>query len=80
MHPVCDNYATRKAPTDAKWLDAQLRFHTHFTPHLRVNQVERWFALLTDKNPRRGTHRSIQAPEKTFATGSPTGTKTKPFT
>ncbi|WP_337373253.1 hypothetical protein [Mycolicibacterium duvalii] len=38
----------------------------HFTPtHSSwLNQVERWFGLLTDQKLRRGTHRSIQALEK----------------
>ena len=35
----------------------------HHTPTYAswLNQVERWFALLTDKKLRRGAHRSIQA-------------------
>jgi transposase len=50
----------------AKWLDEHPRFHMHFTPTYSswLNQVERWFGLLTDKQLRRGTHRSIQALEK----------------
>jgi transposase len=38
----------------------------HHTPTYAswLNQVERWFALLTDKKLRRGAHRSIQALEK----------------
>ena len=38
----------------------------HFTPTYSswLNQVERWFALLTDKKLRRGAHRSIHALEK----------------
>ena len=38
----------------------------HFTPTYSswLNQVERWFALLTDKQLRRGVHRTIQALEK----------------
>ena len=41
-------------------------FHMHHTPTYSswLNQVERWFALLTDKKLRRGAHRSIQALEK----------------
>lgn len=43
-----------------------LRKLPHHTPTYSswVNQVERWFALLTDKKLRRGAHRSIQALEK----------------
>ena len=57
---------THKTPTVATWLGAHPRFHIHFTPTYAswLNQVERWFALLTDKKLRRGTHRSIYALEK----------------
>ena len=73
VHLICDNYATHKTPAIAKWLAAHPRFHMHFTPTYSswLNQVERWFALLTDKKLRRGTHRSIQPWRRTFATGSP---------
>jgi transposase len=66
VHLICDNYATHKTPAIAKWLDAHPRFHMHHTPTYAswLNQVERWFALLTDNKLRRGTHRSIQALEK----------------
>ncbi len=38
------------------------RWHVHFTPTSAswLNQVERFFALLTDKQPRRGVHRSTR--------------------
>jgi transposase len=38
----------------------------HFTPTYSswLNRVERWFRLLTDKQIRRGTHRSLQSLEK----------------
>ena len=41
------------------------RFHLHFTPTYAswLNQVERWFALLTEKQLRRGIHRSTRALE-----------------
>ncbi len=66
VHLICDNLSTHKAPPVTKWLAAHPRFHMHFTPTYSswLNQVERWFALLTDKKLRRGTHRSIQALEK----------------
>jgi transposase len=66
VHLICDNYATHKAPAVAKWLDEHPRFHMHHTPTYSswLNQVERWFGLLTDKQLRRGTHRSVQALEK----------------
>jgi len=38
------------------------RFHVHFTPTGAswLNMVERWFAALTEKQIRRGTHRSTR--------------------
>jgi transposase len=66
VHLICDNYSTRKSPTITKWLAAHPRFHMHFTPTYSswLNQVERWFGLLTDQKLRRGVHCSIQALEK----------------
>ncbi|MGW6672804.1 IS630 family transposase [Streptomyces vinaceus] len=66
VHLICDNYSTHKSPAVKKWLETHPRFHMHFTPTYSswLNQVERWFGLLTDKQIRRGTHKSIQALEK----------------
>jgi transposase len=66
VHLICDNYATHKTRAVAKWLAAHPRFHMHFTPTYSswLNQVERWFALLTEKRLRRGTHTSLAALEK----------------
>jgi transposase len=65
VHLICDNYATHKSPPIAKWLGAHPRFHMHFTPTYSswLNQVERWFGLLTDKKLRRGVHTSVYALE-----------------
>jgi len=70
VHLICDNYSTHKHPTIRRWLAAHPRFHMHFTPTYSswLNQVERWFGLLTDKRLRRATHRSIQALEKDIRT------------
>ncbi|MFF2134098.1 transposase, partial [Streptomyces olivochromogenes] len=59
-------YATHKTPAIKKWLLAHPRFHLHFTPtgSSWLNLVERWFAELTNKQIRRGVHRSVQALEK----------------
>jgi len=78
VHLICDNYTTHKTPTVAKWLDVHPRFHMHHTPTYSswLNQVERWFALLTDKKLRRGAHRSIQALEKDIRDWIAHGTKT----
>jgi transposase len=68
-HLICDNLLTHKTPAITAWLHAHPRFHIHFTPTSSswLNQVERWFGLLTDKRIRRGVHKNIQALEN----GSP---------
>jgi transposase len=60
LHLILDNYGTHKTPAVRAWLARHPRFHLHFTPTSAswLNQVERWFALLTEKQIRRGTHRS----------------------
>jgi transposase len=65
VHLVADNYGTHKTPEIQAWLAKHPRFHVHFTPtgSSWINQVERWFGLLTDKLIRRGVHTSIQALE-----------------
>src|SRR5215213_5471880 len=66
VHLVADNYGTHKTPDIQAWLTRHPRFHVHFTPtgSSWINQVERWFGLLTDKLIRRGVHTSVQALEK----------------
>ena len=65
VHLVCDNYATHNTPEIKTWLARHPRFRVHFTPtgSSWMNQVERWFGLLTDKLIRRGVHTSVQALE-----------------
>jgi len=65
VHLVCDNYATHTTAEIRTWLARHPRFHVHFTPtgSSWMNQVERWFGLLTDKLIRRGVHTSVQALE-----------------
>ncbi len=60
VHLVMDNYATHKTAAIRRWLAKRPRFHVHFTPTSAswINLVERWFATLTAKQLRRGTHRS----------------------
>lgn len=66
VHLVCDNLATHKTPAINDWLAKHPRFHIHFTPtgSSWINQVERWFAFLTDQLLRRGVHKSVAALEK----------------
>jgi len=65
IHVVLDNYVTHKTSLVHRWLLRHPRFHLHFTPTYSswINQVERWFARLTDQQLRRGTHRSTRALE-----------------
>jgi len=65
VHLVCDNYATHSTAEIRTWLARHPRFHVHFTPtgSSWMNQVERWFGLLTDKLIRRGVHTSVTALE-----------------
>lgn len=62
VHLILDNYATHKTPAIQRWLLRHPRFHLHFTPTSAswLNLVERWFATLTDRCIRRGTHRSTR--------------------
>ena len=58
-----DNYVTHKTPMIRRWLAKRPRWHVHLTPTSSswLNQVERFFALLTDKKIRRGVYRSVAA-------------------
>jgi transposase len=61
LHVICDNSSTHKTPAIQRWLVAHPRVHLHFTPTYSswLNLVERWFAELTSKWLRRGSHRSV---------------------
>lgn len=65
VHVVMDNYGTHKTPLIRAWFAKRPRFHAHFTPTYGswLNLVERWFAELTNKQLRRGVHRSVRALE-----------------
>jgi transposase len=60
VHLVMDNYGTHKTPSVKGWLARHPRFYVHFTPTSSswLNLVERWFALLSERQIKRGTHRS----------------------
>ena len=62
VHLVMDNYGTHKTPSIKAWFARHPRFQVHFTPTSAswLNQVERWFATLTERYLRRGTHRSTR--------------------
>lgn len=61
VHLVLDNSSTHKTKLIRDWLAKRPRWHVHFTPTSAswINQVERWFALLTERALRRGVHGSV---------------------
>jgi transposase len=62
IHLIMDNYCTHKSSEVQRWLKPKRRsrFHFHFTPTSSswLNQVERFFALITERMIRRGTFHS----------------------
>jgi transposase len=68
LHLIVDNYSTHKSAAVQRWLkpNKRRRFHLHFTPTSSswLNQVERWFALITERMIRRGTFRSVAELER----------------
>ena len=62
LHLVMDHYATHKTEAVPRFIVRHPRWHIHFTPTGAswLNQVERFFALLTEKQLRRGVHRSTE--------------------
>jgi transposase len=61
LHLIADNYATHKHPKVKAWLVKRPRFHMHFTPTSAswLNQVERFFGLITQRRIRRGVFHSV---------------------
>ena len=68
IHLIVDNYGTHKSAVVQRWLKPKKRrrFHLHFTPTSSswLNQVERWFGLITERMIRRGTFRSVAELER----------------
>jgi putative transposase len=62
IHLVLDNYGTHRHPRVRAWLARHARYHLHFTPTYAswLNQVERWFALITQRTIRRGSFRTVR--------------------
>lgn len=61
LHLIADNYCTHKHAKVRDWLAKHPRFHLHFTPTSAswLNQVERFFGLITEQRIRRGTFKSV---------------------
>ena len=61
VHVIMDNAGIHKTALIRDWFVKRPRWHVHHTPTSAswLNQVERFFALLTEKALRRGIHRSV---------------------
>lgn len=61
VHLVVDNYATHKTPKVRRWFARHPQYRLHFTPTSSswLNQVERFFAEITEKRIRRGAFQSV---------------------
>jgi transposase len=66
IHLVMDNYGTHKTPKVKRWLLRHPEYYVHFIPTSSswLNQVERFFAEITEKRIRRGAFRSVKALER----------------
>src|ERR1700758_1146915 len=62
VHLIVDNYGTHKHSKVRTWLAQRPRYQIHYTPTYSswLNQVERWFALITQRAIRRGSFRSVR--------------------
>ena len=62
IHVVMDNASSHKTKPIRDWFAKRPNWHAHFTPTSSswINQVERFFALLTEQQIRRGAHRSTK--------------------
>jgi putative transposase len=60
--PIVDNYSTHKHARVKAWLARRPRWHLHFIPTYSswLNQVERFFGLITEKAIRRGSFGSVK--------------------
>jgi transposase len=82
VHLILDNSATHKTALIKRWLAKRPRYHVHFTPTSAswIDQVERWFGLLTERALRRGVHRSVADLERDIrAFVDATNAEPKPF-
>jgi transposase len=61
VHVVMDNYGTHKHPRVREWFARHPEYIPHFTPTSSswLNQVERFFAQITERRTRRGSFRSV---------------------
>ena len=69
VHVVLDNYGTHKTPAVKRWFLRHPEYHLHFTPTSAswLNQVERFFAAITEDRIRRGVFTSVPQLERAIA-------------
>ena len=82
VHAIMDNYGTHKTKLIRNWFAKRPRWHVHFTPTSAswINQVERFFALLTERALKREVFRSVADLEKAInAYIEATNVDPKPF-
>jgi len=62
IHCITDRPRTHSHPRIKAWLATRSRWHMHFIPTYSswLNQVERFFAMITDKAIRRGSFTSVK--------------------
>src|SRR6185437_4052805 len=79
VHLVVDNYGTHRHARVKAWLARRPRFHLHYTPTYAswLNQVERWFGLITQRAIRRGSFDSVPDLKRKINTSSSTTTNTR---
>ena len=61
LHLALDTCATHQHPKVRAWLARRPRFHLHYTPTSAswLNQVERWFAAVSQRAIKRGSFDSV---------------------
>jgi transposase len=79
IHVILDNVSSHKTPAIHRWLARHPRVTLHFTPTYSswLNLVERWFAELTNRWLRRGTHRNTNELVASIRTWIEHGTTTQ---
>ena len=62
VHLIVDNYSPHKHAKVKAWLARHPRYQMHFIPTYAswLNQVERWFGLITQRTIRRGSFSSVK--------------------
>lgn len=62
IHVIMDNASSHKTKLIHDWFAKRPNWHPHFTPTSSswINQVERFFGLLTEQQIKRGAHRSTK--------------------